>query len=187
MLMTMRFNEAKATQAAARVLRNRGGTMSYMKLIKLLYLADREALAHWGRPITTDTYVSMDRGPVLSHVLDRINEGPFPGEPPSYWAQHITPSGNYEVTLMADPNGDLLSEAEDEVLDTVFKQHGHLSRWQIVDLVHTLPEWRNPNGGAIPIDYADILKACEKKPEEIDAIVSELNSLARVDALCVPR
>lgn len=58
----MRFIEAKATQAAARLLRNRGGKMSYMKLIKLLYLADREALAQWGRSITTDTYVSMDKG-----------------------------------------------------------------------------------------------------------------------------
>jgi uncharacterized phage-associated protein len=160
--------------------------MSYMKLIKLLYLADREALARWGRPITTDIYFSMDKGPVLSHVLDRINEGPSP-EDPSYWAQHITPSGNYEVTLTTDPDGDLLSEAEDELLDSVFKAHGHLSRWKIVDLVHTLPEWQNPSGGAIPIRYSDILKAFNKKPEEIAAIESELASLARVDALCAGR
>jgi uncharacterized phage-associated protein len=179
----MRFNEAKATQAAARLLRSRGGTMSYMKLIKLLYLADREALACWGRPITTDNYVSMDKGPVLSHVLDRINEGPAPGDP-SYWVQHITPSGNYEVTLTDDPSGDLLSEAEDELLDSVFKAHGHLSRWQIVELVHTLPEWHDPEGGAIPISYVDILEAFNKNPEQIAAIVSELASLARVDALC---
>lgn len=158
--------------------------MSYMTLIKLLYLADREALAHWGRPITTDTYVSMDRGPVLSHVLDRINEGPSPEEPPSYWVEHITPSANYEVTLTTDPNGELLSEAEDELLETVFKNHGHLTRWEIVDLVHTLPEWQDPNGGAIPIDYSDILKAYKKNSEEIDAIVGELNNLAWVDALC---
>lgn len=182
--MRMRFNEAKATQAAARLLRNRGGRMSYMKLIKLLYLADREALARWGRPITTDNYVSMDKGPVLSHVLDRINEGPSPDDP-SYWAQHITPSGNYEVTLTDDPSGDLLSEAEDELLDAVFKAHGHLSRWKIVDLVHTLPEWHDPEGGALAIGYADILRAFNKKPEEIAAIVNELSSLARIDALCV--
>jgi uncharacterized phage-associated protein len=86
--MRLRFNEAKATQAAARLLRNRGGTMSYMKLIKLLYLADREALASWGRPITTGNYVSMDKGPVLSHVLDRINEGPSPDEPSYVGAAH---------------------------------------------------------------------------------------------------
>lgn len=180
--MNMRFNEAKATQAAARILRNRGGRMSYMKLIKLLYLADREALARWGRPITTDTYVSMDKGPVLSHVLDRINEGPSPDDP-SFWAQHIVPSGNYEVTLAEDPAGDLLSEAEDELLDEIFRAHGDLTRWQIVDLVHKLPEWRDPQGGAIPIGYADILRAKNKKPEEIAAIENELAALSQMDAL----
>ena len=182
----MRFIEAKATQAAARLLRNRGGKMSYMKLIKLLYLADREALAQWGRSITTDTYVSMDKGPVLSHILDRINEGPSP-EDPSFWAQHITPSGDYEVTLTIDPNGELLSEAEDELLDKIFKDHGRLSRREIVDLVHKLPEWQDPGGGAIPIHYADILKAQKKDPAEIDAIVNELNNLARMDDLCAQR
>lgn len=181
--MRMRFNEAKATQAAARLLRNRGGRMSYMKLIKLLYLADREALARLGRSITTDTYVSMDKGPVLSHVLDRINEGPSPNDP-SFWAQHITPSGNYEVTLAIDPSDDLLSEAEEELLDAVFRAHGHLNRWEIVDLVHELSEWKDPHGGAIPIEYSDILKAFKKKPEEIRAIENELAALERVDALC---
>jgi len=68
------FNERKATEAAARLLKLRGGTMSYMKLIKLLYLADREALLRWGRPISTDRYVSMDRGPVLSHVLNLVTD-----------------------------------------------------------------------------------------------------------------
>ncbi len=50
--------------------------MSYMKLIKLLYLADREALARWGRPITTDTYVAMKHGPVLSYILNLITPTP---------------------------------------------------------------------------------------------------------------
>jgi hypothetical protein len=35
--MPLRFNELKATQAAARLLELRGGSMSYLKLIKLLY------------------------------------------------------------------------------------------------------------------------------------------------------
>ncbi len=36
-----------------------GGTMSYMKLIKLLYIVDRQALISWGRPITYDCYMSL--------------------------------------------------------------------------------------------------------------------------------
>ena len=66
----------------------------------------------------------------------------------------------------------------------MFQAHGHLSRWEMVDLVHTLPEWHDPDGGVIPIGYADILQALNKKPEEIEAIVNEPGSLARVDALC---
>ena len=59
--MRMRFNEKKATQAAARFLRLCKGCMNYMKLIKLLYIADREALLRWGRPITTDAYCNGPR------------------------------------------------------------------------------------------------------------------------------
>lgn len=61
--MRLRFNEAKATQAASRLLRLRGGRMSYLKLIKLLYIVDREAILRWGRPVTTEGTSQCQRGP----------------------------------------------------------------------------------------------------------------------------
>ena len=181
MPLKMRFNEAKATQAAARLLRNRGGRMSYMKLIKLLYLADREALSRWGRPITTDAFVSMKHGPVLSRFLNLITEGEDPAFGETVWSQYISEPEHFDVILKADSPGDLLSEAEDELLDATFKDFGHMNRWKLVDLVHKLPEWKDPEGSAFPIEYADILKAQNKKPEEIRAIESELRSLAQMD------
>jgi uncharacterized phage-associated protein len=63
--MVLRFNEQRAAEAAARILKLRGGRMSCLKLIKLLYFVDREALLRWGRPVTTDRYISMDDGPVV--------------------------------------------------------------------------------------------------------------------------
>lgn len=176
--MRMRFNEAKATQAAARLLRNRGGQMSYMKLIKLLYLADREALARWGRPISTDTYVAMKHGPVLSQVLNLITE-PFSDD--TFWAKHISEPEHFSVTLKADPAGDLLSEAEDELLDETSKKFGHLNRWTLVEMVHKFPEWKDPQGSALPIEYGDILKAQNKNQDEIRVIESELNALSELD------
>jgi hypothetical protein len=62
----MAFDERKATEAAAYLLRLRGGRMSYLKLIKLLYLADREALSRWGFSVTNDRHVSMPHGPHAS-------------------------------------------------------------------------------------------------------------------------
>ena len=55
--MHLRFREAKTTQAAARLLTLRGGRMNYMKLLKLLYIVEREALLNWGRPVTADRCV----------------------------------------------------------------------------------------------------------------------------------
>ncbi len=181
MLMRMRFNEAKATQAAARLLRNRGGRMSYMKLIKLLFLADREALYRWGRPITTDTFVSMRHGPVLSHVLDLITDGPNPLTGETFWTRHISEPDHYEVALKENPPDDLLSEAEDTLLDEIFERFGRLTRWQLVDLVHKLPEWKDPEGSALPIEYSDILRARNKSPEEIRAIESEIQELNQLE------
>ena len=176
MKVSTKFNEIKATQAAAVFLKIRGNPnleMSYMKLIKLLYLADRESLLRWDRTISSDNFVSMDKGPVLSHVLDRINEGARNGES-SYWVNHITQCGNREVRLTLDPSDDELSEAECELLSEVFAKYGHLSRWEIVDYVHTLPEWKNPNGSAIPIKISDILKAEKKSPKEIEDVVDHI-------------
>lgn len=49
-----------------RLLARHDGHMNYMQLIRLLYLADREAIHRWGCPISTDRYVPMENGPVLS-------------------------------------------------------------------------------------------------------------------------
>lgn len=184
--MNLRFNETKAIQAVAHMLALRGGRMSYMKLIKLLYLADRTALLRWGRPITTDRYVCMDRGPVLSRVLELATDGDEPGGS-SVWATHIGEPANYEVALRCDPGRDELSEAEIGVLNDVFQAHGGRSRWDLVALTHTLPEWKDPQGSAIPISVRDILKAGGKTEIEIAAIEDELEGVALAEAVLVAR
>jgi hypothetical protein len=60
----MRFDAEKVTEAAAFLLQLRGGRMHYIKLLKLLYIADRQAFSEWGIPISNDNYVSMDNGRV---------------------------------------------------------------------------------------------------------------------------
>ena len=179
----MRFNERKATQAAAYLLKKRGRQMSYLKLIKLLYWADRTTLARWGRPITTDRHVSMNHGPVLSHVLDLVNDGDAPGEAEIWGAAIFPPAGNYEVQLKADPGDDELSEAEIAVLEEVWRRLGHLNRWQLVELAHKLPEWKDPQGSALPISYRDILAAQGIDDEEIEAIEEEICGLAATQEL----
>jgi uncharacterized phage-associated protein len=184
-LMVLRFNERRATEAAARFLKLRGGRMSYLKLIKLLYLLDREALLRWGRPVTTDRYVSMDNGPVVSRIYDLIREEPAPGTDP-IWRHYISAPQEYEVALVAEPATDELSRAEEALIEEVFAKFGNLNRWDLVRLSHEFPEWQDPNGSAIPIQYRDILRAGNKTESEIAAVEAELESLAATEAMLQP-
>ena len=155
--------------------------MSYLKLIKLLYLADRKALITWGRPITTDRYISMDKGPVLSRIRDLITEDQERG---LAWRAHISePLPNYEVELISSPGDDELSTAEIDMLNAIFDEFGSMSRWELVKVAHALPEWEYPDGSSIPITYRDILNAGGKTEVEIAAIERELAEVTRADEL----
>ncbi len=183
--MVLRFNERRATEAGARFLKLRGGRMSYLKLIKLLYFLDREALLRWGRPVTTDRYVSMDNGPVVSRIYDLIREEPAPGTDP-IWRHYISAPQDWDVVLLAEPEPSELSRAEEALIDEIYAKHGRMNRWDLVRLSHELPEWLDPNGSAIPIQYRDILRAGNKTETEVAAVEAELESLAATEAMLLP-
>ena len=183
--MRLRFNEAQATQAAAFLLQLRGRKMKYLKLIKLLYIADREALARWGKPVTNDRYVSMKEGPVVSNIYNLIRSEPQPCDQ-TVWHQHIRTVADWDVELVVDAPNDELSNAEEELLFEVFNAYGYKNRWAIVDETHKFPEWKNPGTSSIPITYRDVLKAVNKSDEETSAALSELKSLATAQSVLQP-
>lgn len=175
--MSLPFREDKTTQAAARLIERAGGKMNHMKLIKLLYLAERRALLQWGRPITFDSYVSMPHGPVLSFTLDKVNQ-PVDPKRKSYWHQFISERTNYEVCRVADAPNDQLSPAEEALLDAVYGEFGHMTQWDLRDYSHQLPEWHDPNGSSSPILIRDILLGEGLS----DADVEEVEEMLRAEA-----
>lgn len=170
------YREDKATQAAALFLKLRCDKMSYLKLIKLLYIAEREALLRWGRPITYDYLVSMRHGPVLSQTLDILNGDT---ESDSPWERAISRPVNHEVQLIEDPGVDKLSEAEEQLIRDVFAEHGTKSRWELRNWTHDhVGEWHDPQNSSVRIDYRDILRTADKTDAEVEGIIEELESLA---------
>lgn len=168
-MMPLRYRQERATQAAARLLKARGGRMSYMKLIKLLYLADRRALLDLGRPITFDRYVSMDHGPVLSQTYNLIVAEELPDHR-TYWRQFISEAEHYEVSLVQEAPDDELSRAQEEILDSVFAEFGHWDRWELVRFMHTLPEWEDPQGSSLPISIYDVLRGGGLEEDDIESV-----------------
>lgn len=173
--MALRYREDKATQAAARLLRLNGGRMNHMKLIKLLYLADRKALITWGRPITFDWFVSMPHGPVLSFTLDKINDTP-PPDGSSYWHRIISERKGHEVTLLTEPPREALSQAEEQLLDAIHAEFGGKSQWELRDFSHTLPEWRDPKGSSTPIEIRDILLSEGLSEDDVREVLDALRA-----------
>ncbi|HXW15381.1 MAG TPA: Panacea domain-containing protein [Terriglobia bacterium] len=185
--MKMRFDEAKATQVASQVLKLRGGRMHYIKLLKILYLIDREALKRWGIPVTTDSYVSMDHGPVVSNIFNLVTDD----KPKAIWSTYISaPLGDYEIELLPTApalSNDRLSHAEEQLIKEVYAEFGYKNRWDIIhNYMHRLPEWKNPNGSSIPIHLREILEAVGEDPEEIRATLRELNTIASAEQSLSP-
>jgi uncharacterized phage-associated protein len=178
--MNPRYREDKAAQVAALFLTLRGGKMSKIKLIKLLYIAEREALIRWRRPIFFDRYVSMDKGPVVSKTLNIMNGDEKDKSGP--WDEAISqPDGDFKVEIKNDPGRGSLSDAEEKLIREVYEQYGNIYRWDLCKLTHDFPEWIDPKGSSIPIRYEDILGGAGKTDVEIAAIVEEIENIALMD------
>jgi|SRR3990172_3089863 len=176
------FDEHKATEAASILLELSSGEMQYMKLLKLLYLADRRALQLWERPITFDRYASLDQGPVLSNAYDIIKSKAV--DSGDFWSEFIVPAGRYRVQLRGDPPKMVkLSSAEIDVLREVFKEFGGWDQWKLVEYTHQLPEYKDPHGSSIPIELDAILSALSYSARDIARIGLELEEEASVDRI----
>lgn len=171
------FSEEKVAQMAAYLLLKRGGRMAYLKLMKLLYLANRQSMIRHGRMMGEDKLYSMPHGPVMSTTLDLIRgRADIDGE---YWYRLIS-TDNHEVFLRADPREmdadevfDELSRADIRILDEIYAQYGHMNRYELRDMTHlrdVCPEWHDPRGSRTPIDVREIFLNEGKTPEEAESI-----------------
>ncbi|WP_241523725.1 Panacea domain-containing protein [Chimaeribacter coloradensis] len=173
------YSEHKTAQMAGYLLLKRGGRMAYIKLMKLLYLADREYMLSYGDSMTGDRAVSMNNGPVLSRTYDLLKSGSPEEESP--WYDWISGETNYEVSVkkavqeLDDDVFDELSRADKRILDKVFAEYGNLKRFELCELTHRIcQEWQDPHGSSTPISPQDIFRAGGKTKEEADFLVQRM-------------
>lgn len=164
------FDEEKATDAATRLLRQAGGHMTRLELIKLLYFAEREATERHNRPICGGRYFSMDHGPVLSEVYDLIKGTQLS----TVWAARIETDGD-DVILREDCPPSAVSQAELDVLDAIYGEWGSQTLDDILKHAHQdLTEWTDPHGSSSLIEPVSFLEAVGKTEQEISDIAAEV-------------
>ncbi len=177
-----RFNERKTVAAACVLLQEAGGQISYLTLIKLLYLTDRESWLKHNRPITGDNYVAMKYGPVLSNTYKLIREERQ--DEVGAWSEAIERVGRYDLRLkQVKPDYGPLSDSEIEILKEAFCLNEKVDPWQLCDLTHAFLEWSDPHALATPIWPEDILKALGKSEGEIEEARQEATERGYFDEI----
>jgi hypothetical protein len=168
------FDIRKAIAAAGYICKLNNGSFDMLKLIKAVYLADRAALLQWHRPITGDQFWSLEHGPIVSRIYDLIRDRII-GPERDAWSAVFNPRHNDTVSLKADPNTRPLSKREKETLEEAFKKVKDLSIGQVIDLVHALPEWKNPGISSLPIDPRSIFYHENIGQDAVEKIEEDLN------------
>ena len=178
------YSPRRIAQMAAFFAKKEGEVIPVLKLTKLLYLADRESLARYGAPITYDRPVSMDHGPVLTRALNLI-DGNVNGAAAAQWDEWMGPRRGYDVRVkrqFSREDLDELSDADLEVLETVWHQFGHMDKWTLRDWTHkNCAEWRDPDGSSVPIDEVERLRAVGVQPEQARVLADEICAQRELD------
>lgn len=166
-----------AGQMAAWFLHRERVPMPHLKLMKLLYIAERTSIQKNGYPVLGDKLFSMDHGPVLSITLNYM-KGEFVS-PDNGWDKWVSPVQDHEVSLARRYNPEdlnLLSGATLEILAEVWEDFGHMDQWEIRDCTHNFPEWQDPKGSSRIITYKELLDALgygEKSAETAEELEAQ--------------
>jgi len=154
--MEFQFDSLKTTQAAGVLLSLEKRVMDRMRLLKLLYIADRELLAARGRTLTGNRAVAMNYGPVLCQTYNLITGTE---NSPEDWEKHIRSVGK-KLVLMGDPGRGELSRREVDKLNELTERFRHITTWGLSAVTHEYSEWLKhfvPDT-SMPIPWVDILK-----------------------------
>ncbi len=152
--------------------------MNYTKLLKLLYIADREALSRWDSTITGDRYSALTNGPILSKVYDLIRNRCSNDYEQCKWDIYFN-TNEYDLELHNNISTDELSEAEEELLLEIYNKFKGYDWKKMIQYVHNkknIPEYNNPENTSIPIPIEDILKKLGRDNKEIKNIIKEMKS-----------
>jgi uncharacterized phage-associated protein len=178
--MNFKNEPRKTTQAVARLIAKSGGPIDYLRLAKLIYLADRQSILSRGVPIVGGLYYSMSKGPAIGELINLVNQRHYPE-----WAATISPRFGNEIRLEAVPAFDALSESELTILDLVIAQHAHRTTLELVQWCHeNCPEYEEvPPNGRKPIRVEAILKGAKKSARCIQTVLDNAREVEEMDAL----
>lgn len=117
------FKQNKNFAAVLYVLSKLGET-DFHQIFKMLYFADKKHLAEYGRTITQDNYIAMERGPVPSLIYDNLKN--IRNNTNIEFSDLFSVQGIH-VKALCKPDLDFLSNSDIECLDIIINECASLS------------------------------------------------------------
>lgn len=180
--MNFKFSARKATEVASLFIQKEGGRLNVMKLVKLVYLLDRLSIERRGIPVVGGIYYSMRNGPVTSELLDIINAGALADEDDTSWEKHISDRDSHEIGLIEEIPIEYLSDAECQLLDELYQEHGQKNQWELRDWCHrNCPEWTPLENRRERIYLGELAENVGKSKAEVEQICQEANESSLLD------
>lgn len=177
-----RFDYRKAAEATACLLRReKNRQMHFYRLLKLLYVADRESIREIGRPIVGGGYVVTDRGPMHSAMLELI-EGSDAESP--HWLTMFRRE-RYEIEMIRDAGSGNLSKHEIETLNRVAIQYQDKDDFEVREITRGFQEVASDSavrGPADRIPLEEIVNAVGRD-QDLDAILRDAKEKAVFDRI----
>ena len=181
--MLLEFDYKKATQAINYLTKKEGGQIDKLKLIKLIYLADRYHLRRYGRPMVNDAYLAMPLGPVGSSVKDIAEFSDFLDEDERGYAEKYLARGErkYSIVSIGNVDDEVFSKSELEALDFAYGEFGKYPASALVDITHRYPEWdkfksalESKETTREPMLYSDFFKNPSNASEDKFALAGDI-------------
>ena len=141
--MQVQFDKEKSLNALLYVA-NRVQRKDFHKIFKIIYFADRQHLADWGRPITGDTYIALEAGPVPSRLYDmlKIVRGDSYLPDMEGLGKYFQVENWMYVRPLQDADLNKLSANEQEAMSEAIEKYANLSYDEIKEKSHDVA-WRS--------------------------------------------
>ena len=168
------FNKEKALNTILYISENLKRS-DFHKIFKILYFSDREHLYEYGYPITGDSYIAMDAGPVPSKIYDifKIVRGDSYVKDTENLKQYFIIEDWMYVKTQKGADLRKLSPNEKEILDNCIAKFGDMSYDEIKEKSHDVA-WR-ATAKDYEIKIEDIAREAGLKDEDLHYIY-ELSS-----------
>ena len=131
-----------------------------MKLHKLLYFAQREALVRTNEPLFDAEFCAWRYGPVLKDIRGAYKAGTFETEISDETVHALKP-----------------------VMDKIFEKYAPEDSWSLSRLTHGETSWKNARKGFAPTDSSDVAIALDDIRLDADRIRTRREMLNKFSAL----